>query len=379
MNESTIGGLPTQQVQPKGDARTAHQQPAERPDLERLQQLQARDLQKPVESEQQNRTGDPTGEKGSGVVVDLKTIPRAALPTVTGVSPARALSYAVAALKVELSTLFVILGQTGDTSSEIAEKVGSQIDQDIQLGRGGGTNVVQKVTQALDGVTTPPIKTGGGVVSGSESVDVSISVQDLQIRLGAPGAGLEVNYGAIDVGIERTSGAVLSSGDLAVYAREINGSEIDLATVESGILFTGSSEAVRSQAVSLGIRPEVAHELPPAARGNEPQRVATYGPQALRQEGRVSGDAGQEAELNVLRRRIDQAVTSLLLVNGGNVREAEGEKGLTLLSLDAVRPLFSRRDGQVQLSPGLVQFAQAAERATLPKDRITPKDFDTLA
>ncbi len=379
MNESTIGGLPSQQVQPKGDGRGVQPQPAERPELERLQQEQAKELQKPVESERQNKTGDPTEDQKSGVVVDLKTIPRAALPTVTGVSPARALSYAVAALKVELSTLFVILGQTGETSSGVAEKVGNQIEQDALAGDGNGASVVQKVSQALDGFNAPPITTtSGGAVGGLDSVDVSISVQDLQIRLGAAGAGVAFSYGAIDVSVERTAGAVLASGDLAAYAREITGSEIDLAKVESGLLFTGSSEAVRSQAIALGTRPEVARELPPAARGNEPQRVATYGPQAVRQDQR-GVESSQERDLNVLQRRIDQAVTSLLLVNGGTVREAEGEKGLTLLSLDAVRPLFSRRDGQVQLAPGLVQFAQAAERATLPRDRVTSKDFDTLA
>ncbi|GAB6054507.1 hypothetical protein JCM17960_33270 [Magnetospira thiophila] len=375
MNESNIGGLPSQQVPPKADARAAHQQPAERPDIDRLQHQQAAERQKPVASEHQKKSGDST-DSGSGVVVDLKSIPRAALPTITGVSPARALSYAVAALKSELSTLFVVLGQTGDTSSGVAQKVGATIEHDISFNQGGGAGVTQAVTQALDGFTVPPIKTSGGFsVAATDSADISIAVQDLQISLGA-GGGIGVSYSGIDVVVETSPGAALVNGGQSNFAQDLTGSEVDLAGLTSGIAFASGTDALRGHVARVGSRPEIELELPPAARSKEPLRVATYGPQAIRPG---APPQEQQAGLDLLRRRVDLAISSLMLVKGGSLREGEGEKGLTLVSLDAIRPLFSRREGQVQLSAGLVEFAQAAERATLPKDQVGGSKFDSKA
>ncbi|CCQ74649.1 hypothetical protein [Magnetospira sp. QH-2] len=376
MNESNIGGLPSQQVPQKGDARAAHQQPAERPELERLQQQHAAEQSKPVSSEQQNRSGNSTQDGGSGVVVDLKTIPRAALPTVTGVSPARALSYAVAALKVELSTLFVVLGQTGDTSAGIAEKVGATIEHDLSLNTGGASGVAQSVGQALEKFSLPPIPTTSGAsVAALSSVDISISVQDLQVSLGV-GGGIDVSYASIDVVTETTAGLALVGGGVPNFAQDLTGSEVDLPGLQSGIVFGQGTEDLRGHSARLGARPEVELELPSATRSKEPPRVATYGPQAIRPD---APPQEQQAGLDSLRRRVDQAVSSLMLVKGGSLREGEGEKSLTLASLDVIRPLFSRREGQVQLASGLVEFAQAAERATLDKNQIGTTGFDSKA
>ena len=163
MNESNLGGIPSQQVQ-NPDSRTNPSQTADKPALERLEQQNAEERTKPVKSESENRSGDSTKDGGSGVVVDLKSIPRAALPTVTGVSPAVALSYAVAALKVEMSTLFVILGQSGESSSSVAEKVGNAVEAEVlaSTGLGGGT-VVQKVGQAIESFQAPPAVTTSGI------------------------------------------------------------------------------------------------------------------------------------------------------------------------------------------------------------------------
>lgn len=374
MNESNLGGIPSQQVQ-NPDARTGQPQATDRPAIERFEQQKAEELTKPVKSEGDNRSGDTTKDGGSGVVVDLKSIPRAALPTVTGVSPARALSYAVAALKVEMSTLFVILGQSGESSGAVAEKVGSAIEAEVlsSAGYSGGT-VAQKVGQAVDGFQAPPVTTSSGIsLSAADVASISISVQDLNIGFSAAGTAPSISFSSVDVSIERTSGEVLTGATRTAFARDVTGSEVDLGSAESGILFVDGSDPVRAHIARVGTRPEVAREFPEQARGSEPVRVATYGPQAVR-SGAAEGSQDEQAGLEVLRGRIDRAVTSLITVKGGTLREAEGEKGLAMLSLDVVRPLFARREGVVQLADGLVEFAQAAERATLDKDKVGASD-----